>query len=41
MFVAKRADGHTFLFNGPQLGYSIPELFVELELHGPGPTVAA
>lgn len=24
------------LFNGPQLGYSIPELFVELELHGPG-----
>ncbi len=36
MFAAKRADGHTFLFNGPQLGYSIPELFVELELHGPG-----
>ena len=24
------------LFNGPQLGYSIPELFVELELHRPG-----
>ena len=37
MFAAKRAsDGHTFLFNGPQLGYSIPELFVELELHSPG-----
>lgn len=36
MYAAKRADGHTFLFNGPQLGYSIPELFVELELHAPG-----
>ena len=36
MFVAKGADGRAFLFNGPQLGYSIPELFVELELHGPG-----
>jgi penicillin amidase len=24
------------LFNGPQVGYSIPELFVELELHAPG-----
>lgn len=37
MFAAKRkSDGHTFLFNGPQLGYSIPELFVELELHSPG-----
>ena len=27
---------HAFLFNGPQLGYSIPELFVEFELHSPG-----
>ena len=25
----------TFLFNGPQLGFSIPELFVEFELHSP------
>ncbi|HEV2061710.1 MAG TPA: penicillin acylase family protein, partial [Solirubrobacteraceae bacterium] len=25
-----------FVFNGPQLGYSIPELFVELEVHAPG-----
>jgi penicillin amidase len=24
------------LFTGPQLGYSIPELLVELEVHGPG-----
>lgn len=24
------------LFNGPQLGFQIPELFIELELHGPG-----
>jgi penicillin amidase len=27
---------HTYLFNGPQLGYSVPELFVEWELHAPG-----
>jgi penicillin amidase len=27
---------HTFLFNGPQLGFSDPELFVEWELHYPG-----
>jgi penicillin G amidase len=27
---------HAFLFNGPQLGFSEPELFVELELHYPG-----
>jgi penicillin amidase len=25
-----------FLFTGPQLGYSVPELFVELEVHAPG-----
>jgi penicillin G amidase len=30
---AKGAD--TYLFNGPQLGFSIPELFVEFELHSP------
>jgi len=24
------------IFNGPQLGFQIPELFVEMELHGPG-----
>ena len=27
---------HAFLFNGPQLGFSIPELFVEFELHYAG-----
>jgi penicillin amidase len=34
--VRRRSDGHAILFNGPQLGFSAPELFVELELHGPG-----
>jgi penicillin G amidase len=30
------ADGkETYQFNGPQLGYSVPELFVEFELHTP------
>lgn len=29
-------DGAATLFSGPQLGFSIPELLVELELHGPG-----
>jgi penicillin amidase len=28
--------GRAFLFTGPQLGYSVPELFVELEVHAPG-----
>jgi penicillin amidase len=28
--------GRATLFNGPQLGFQMPELFVELELHGPG-----
>jgi penicillin amidase len=28
--------GRAFLFNGPQVGFSIPELFVELEVHAPG-----
>jgi acyl-homoserine lactone acylase PvdQ len=34
---AIRAKGkRALLFNGPQLGFSIPELFVELEVHAPG-----
>ena len=28
--------GSSFLFSAPQLGFSIPELFVELEVHAPG-----
>jgi penicillin G amidase len=36
MFAGRRPDGHAFLFNGPQLGFSAPEKLVELELHGPG-----
>lgn len=36
MFAVRRKDGHAFLFNGPQLGYSTPELFVEVEVHWPG-----
>ncbi|MBA2505682.1 MAG: penicillin acylase family protein, partial [Thermoleophilaceae bacterium] len=36
MWAVKGAAGGATLFNGPQLGYSIPELFVELEVHGPG-----
>jgi len=36
MFAVRRKDGHAFLFNGPQLGFSVPELFVELEVHWPG-----
>src|SRR3954454_10153015 len=27
--------GPAFLVNGPQLGFSIPELFVEFEVHSP------
>ncbi len=30
-----KAPGNAYLFNGPQLGFSIPELFVEFELHSP------
>ncbi|HYI37546.1 MAG TPA: penicillin acylase family protein [Thermoleophilaceae bacterium] len=30
-----KRPGNAYLFNGPQLGYSVPELFVELELHSP------
>ena len=34
---AFRGPGNrAFLFNGPQVGFSIPELFVELEVHAPG-----
>ena len=29
------ARGRGYLFNGPQLGFSIPELFYEFELHSP------
>ena len=32
----KPPERGAFVFNGPQLGYSIPELFVELEVHAPG-----
>jgi penicillin amidase len=34
--VRDRRRGRAVLFNGPQLGFSIPELFVELEVHAPG-----
>ena len=34
-----RGAGNAFLFNGPQLGFSIPELFVEFELHSPGQNI--
>lgn len=30
-----KGAGNSYLFNGPQLGFSSPELFVELELHSP------
>jgi penicillin amidase len=30
-----RARDRAYLYNGPQLGFSIPELFVEFELHSP------
>lgn len=34
---ALRGKNHSATFwNGPQLGFQIPELFIELELHGPG-----
>jgi penicillin G amidase len=32
---AIRRGKRAYLFNGPQLGYSIPELFVEFEVHSP------
>jgi len=34
--VRNRRNHHAVVFNGPQLGFSAPELFVELEVHGPG-----
>jgi len=36
MFAVRGKGGHAYLFNGPQLGFSTPELFVELEVHWPG-----
>ena len=36
MFAVRGKNGHAYLFNGPQLGFSVPELFVELEIHYPG-----
>lgn len=36
MWAVRGGGGIATLFNGPQLGFQIPELFVELELHGPG-----
>ena len=32
---ATASNGHAYLYNGPQLGFSSPELFVEFELHSP------
>jgi penicillin amidase len=34
--IRDRRTKHAYLFNGPQLGFSEPELFVEFELHYPG-----
>lgn len=36
MFAVRKPGGGAVLFNGPQLGFSAPELFVELEVHAPG-----
>jgi penicillin G amidase len=36
MFAVREPGGSAVLFNGPQLGFSTPELFVEFELHYPG-----
>ncbi len=36
MFAVRKPGGGAILFNGPQLGFSAPELFVELEVHAPG-----
>ena len=33
--IRDRESGHAYLYNGPQLGFSSPELFVEFELHSP------
>jgi penicillin G amidase len=34
--IRRPSDGHTFFFNGPQLGYQAPNTFVELDLRAPG-----
>lgn len=36
MWAIRSRGRQATLFNGPQLGFQVPELFVELELHGPG-----
>jgi penicillin amidase len=36
MFAVREPGNRAVLFNGPQLGFSAPELFVELEVHAPG-----
>jgi len=36
MFAVRAKGNRALLFNGPQLGFSAPELFVELEVHRPG-----
>ncbi len=36
MFAVRKPGGGAVLFSGPQLGFSAPELFVELEVHAPG-----
>lgn len=36
MFAVRAPGGRAILFNGPQLGFSVPELFVEVEVHAPG-----
>jgi penicillin amidase len=36
MFGVRGKGRRAYLFNGPQLGFSVPELFVELEVHYPG-----
>lgn len=36
MFAVRKPGGGAILFNGPQLGFAAPELFVELEVHAPG-----
>jgi acyl-homoserine lactone acylase PvdQ len=35
-YALRGPGGRSFLFSAPQLGFSIPELFVELEVHAPG-----
>ena len=36
MWAIRDRDGGASLFNGPQLGFQVPELFWEGEVHGPG-----